>query len=60
MKSNNFKYFKLVLFFKNLATCCTPLNVFGAYAKKVIFIKMRQTEVSFLKIPKFRKESYPL
>ena len=27
---------------------------------KVIFIKMRQTEVSFLKIPKFRMECYPL
>ena len=29
-------------------------------AIKVIFIKMRQTEVSFLKIPKFRMECYPL
>ena len=28
--------------------------------KKVIFIKMRQTEVSILKIPKFRMECYPL
>ena len=28
--------------------------------KKVIFIKMRQIEVSFLKIPKFRMECYPL
>ena len=27
---------------------------------KVIIIKMRQTEVSFLKIPKFRMECYPL
>ena len=27
---------------------------------KVIFVKMRQTEVSFLKIPKFRMECYPL
>ena len=27
---------------------------------KVIFIKMRQSEVSFLKIPKFRMECYPL
>ena len=27
---------------------------------KVIFIKMRQIEVSFLKIPKFRMECYPL
>ena len=26
----------------------------------VIFIKMRQTAVSFLKIPKFRMECYPL
>ena len=28
--------------------------------KKVIFIKLRQIEVSFLKIPKFRMECYPL
>ena len=34
---------------------CTILSTY-----KVIFIKMRQTEVSFLKIPKFRMECYPL
>ena len=35
MNSNDFKYFKLVLFFKNLAMFCTPLNFFGAYAKRI-------------------------
>ena len=35
MKSNNFKYFKLVLFLKDLAMFLTPLNFFGAYAKRI-------------------------
>ena len=35
MKCNNFKYFKLVLFFKNLAMFFTPLNFFGACAKRI-------------------------
>ena len=38
----------------------TKFNVIPVYSRKVIFIKMRQTEVSFLKIPKFRMECYPL
>ena len=33
MKCNNFKYFKLVLFFKNLAMFFTPLN-FWSLCKK--------------------------
>ena len=33
---------------------------FSIETYKVIFIKMRQTEVLFLKIPKFRMECYPL
>ena len=35
MKSNNFKYFKLVLFVKNIAMFFMPLNFFGAYAKRI-------------------------
>ena len=35
MKCNNFKYFKLVLFFKNLAMFFVPLHFFGAYAKEI-------------------------
>ena len=30
------------------------------FSFKVLFIKLRQIEVSFLKIPKFRMECYPL
>ena len=36
------------------------LKEFLDFCLKVIFIKMRQTEISFLKIPKFRMECYPL
>ena len=35
MKSNNFKYFKLVYFKKNLAMFFVPLHFFGAYAKRI-------------------------
>ena len=35
-------------------------GLFRSSEVKVIFIKMRQTEVSFLKILKFRMECYPL
>ena len=38
MKCNNFKYFKLVLFFKILAMFFMPLNFFGAYAKRISMI----------------------
>ena len=35
MICNNFKYFKLVLLFENVAMFCTPLNFFGAYSKRM-------------------------
>ena len=35
MECNNFKYFKLVLFFNNLAMFFMPLNFFGACAKRI-------------------------